>query len=207
MRTHLSKIVDEYIIGYETLKHLKNNAVIFGSARTTKDDPNYLLAYRLARALGVLGYNVITGGGPGIMEAANHGCYKTNSKSVGLNLELPFEDTHNDYQDISLNHHSFSTRKAMFFKNTDMYFVMPGGDGTLDELFEARTLMLTEKIRMAPIVLVGSEFWNPLLDWMRAVPLKHGTISDNSFDMMYVADTITEALTMAGVYDDERISA
>ena len=95
----------------------------------------------------------------------------------------------------------------MFFKNTDMYFVMPGGDGTLDELFEARTLMLTEKIRMAPIVLVGSEFWDPLVDWMRSVPLKHGTISDNSFDMMYVADTITEALTMAGVYDDERFSS
>ena len=186
-RTHLGKLVDEYVIGCETLRGLSNNAVIFGSARTAPTNEYYMLAYQLARVLGCLGYNVITGGGPGIMEAANKGAYGTESNSIGLNLELPFEQTHNAYQDISLNHHSFSTRKAMFFRNTDMYFVLPGGDGTLDELFEARTLMICGKIKMAPIVLIGSEYWEYLVTWMREVPCKYGTITaETGFDMIYI---------------------
>ncbi len=207
--SRLDDIIDELQTGHEALKDTQNNAVIFGSARTLEDHEDYIFARTLGRVLSLLGYNVLTGGGPGIMEAANRGAYGdgpcakqsniTLGKSIGLNLELPFENTHNSYQDIALNHHSFFTRKYMFFRDTDVYFIMPGGDGTMDELYEARTLMLTGKIKKAPIVLCGSEFWGPLKEWMYNTQVLHGVISEDSMDNLMLVDTVPEALSMAGI--------
>ena len=184
-----------------TFRNLKKNAVVFGSARTQPDEPAYRLARQLGRALAVLGYNVITGGGPGIMEAANKGAYEVGSgKSIGLNLDLPCETYVNKYQEISMNFTSFMPRKYGFFFDTDVYFVMPGGDGTLDELYEARTLMHTGMMKKAPIVLVTKDFWEYLEIWMKECPIKAGTISKSAMKDMTIVDTVEDALGAGGVY-------
>jgi uncharacterized protein (TIGR00730 family) len=183
-----------------TFKSLKKNAVVFGSARTHTGEPAYSLARQLGRSLSVLGYNVITGGGPGIMEAANLGASEAGSgKSVGLNLDLPCETYVNDYQDVSLHFTSFLPRKYGFFYDTDVYFVMPGGDGTLDELYEARTLMHTGMMRKAPIVLITKDFWEYLDVWMNECPVRSGTIAPSAMRGMSIVNTIEEALAAGGI--------
>jgi uncharacterized protein (TIGR00730 family) len=161
---------------------------IFGSARTAPGAPMYELTIEIARKLSDAGFAVISGGGPGIMEAANRGAFAGASPSVGLNIELPFEQHGNPYQDISLRFRHFFARKVAFVKYAAAYVVMPGGFGTLDELSEALTLMQTGKGKSMPIVLVGSGFWSGLLDWMRATLLAEGMIDADDLDMMRIVD-------------------
>ena len=188
----------------DAFRNLKRNAVVFGSARTKPGTEEYSLAMQLGRSLSVLGYNVITGGGPGMMEAANKGAFEVGSgKSVGLNLKLPIENFQNEYQDVSLKFTSFFPRKYGFFYDTDIYFIMPGGDGTLDELFEARTLMHTGMMKKAPIVMLGKDFYEYLNIWMQEVPVKSGTISESAMGGMTVVDTVEQALAAAGIYHGE----
>jgi uncharacterized protein (TIGR00730 family) len=161
---------------------------IFGSARIAHDHPYYQLTEDIARALSDAGFTIVSGGGPGIMEAANKGAFEGKSPSVGLNIFLPNEQSGNNYQDISLNFRHFFSRKAMFVKYASAYVVLPGGFGTLDELAEILTLVQTGKSRKIPIILVGSEFWQGLLDWFKSSLLETGTISASDLNLMQVVD-------------------
>tara|TARA_B100001115_G_C15831866_1_gene415296 strand:- start:1593 stop:2180 length:588 start_codon:yes stop_codon:yes gene_type:complete len=170
---------------------------IFGSARTQADKEYYLLAEEIAYQLTLKGYGVITGGGPGIMEAGNKGAQKGNGKSVGLNIELPFEQSANPYIDADklIDFDYFFVRKVIFIKYAQGFVVMPGGFGTLDELFEALTLIQTQKIGRFPIVLVGSDFWSGLIDWIKKVMLeKEKNISPEDLDLFAVVDTAEDAV-------------
>ena len=159
------QIMSEFVEGFEALAQIKPSVSIFGSARTPTQDKYYKLAEDIARLLSDSGFAVVSGGGPGIMEAANKGAYAGKSPSVGLNIQLPMEQTGNPYQDISLTFRHFFARKVMFVKYASAYVVLPGGFGTLDEFAEILTLVQTGKSRKIPIILVGSEFWKGLLDW------------------------------------------
>jgi uncharacterized protein (TIGR00730 family) len=163
----LDRIRRELVTGYEALGGLGRAVSVFGSARTPTDHPDHALARETARRLGEAGFAVITGGGPGIMEAANRGAKEAGATSVGLNIDLPFEQGPNPYQDIALRFHYFFTRKLMFVRYASAFVVFPGGFGTLDELFEALLLIQTAKIRHFPVVLVRSAFWAGLVDWLR----------------------------------------
>ena len=181
-------IISEFVEATERLSEIRPAVSIFGSARTPPGTPNYDLAVEIARKLSDAGFAVISGGGPGIMEAANRGAYEGASPSVGLNIELPFEQHGNPYQDISLRFRHFFARKVAFVKYAAAYVVMPGGFGTIDELSEALTLMQTGKGRKMPVVLVGSAFWNGLLQWLRDTVAAEGMISDTDLGMMRVVD-------------------
>ena len=185
---HLLGIMSEFFEASERLAQIRPAVSIFGSARTPSDSPVYAKTEAIARLLSDAGFSVISGGGPGIMEAANKGAYEGASPSIGLNIELPHEQSHNAYQNISLFFRHFFPRKVAFVKYASAYVVMPGGFGTLDELFEALTLVQTTKSRRMPIILVGSEFWNGLLEWIRAQPLAQGLISANDPDLLKVID-------------------
>jgi uncharacterized protein (TIGR00730 family) len=161
---------------------------VFGSARTPPGHPDYELARRTAHLLGEAGYAVITGGGPGIMEAANRGAREAGARSVGLNIELPFEQRGNDYADVALKFHYFFTRKLMFVRYAVGFVVFPGGFGTLDELFEALTLIQTGKVMHFPVLLVGSEWWSGLIDWLRERVLETGKVAASDLDLMTVTD-------------------
>ena len=163
----LLRIQDELRAGFRQLSHIGKAVSIFGSARTPRDDPSYEAARRLARDLGEQGYAIITGGGPGIMEAANRGAKEAGAISVGLGIELPHEQSLNEYVDVGVTFHYFFTRKVMFVRYASGFVVFPGGFGTLDELFEAATLRQTQKIRYFPIVLFDSGYWSGLIDWLR----------------------------------------
>src|SRR6056300_952667 len=175
----LFKIMSEFVEGYETLSAIGPCISIFGSARTHENDPNYQLAVSIAEAIANSGYGIISGGGPGIMEAANRGAQKAGGTSVGLNIELPFEQKSNPYidQDKLINFQYFFVRKVMFVKYAQGFVVMPGGVGTLDELFEAYTLIQTNKVTKFPIILVGREYWSGLVDWIKITLLKEKNIS------------------------------
>ncbi len=160
----------------------------FGSARTPEDHPEYALARRTAKLVGDSGMAVITGGGPGTMEAANRGARDAGALSIGLNIELPFEQGANPYCDIALEFHYFFARKIMFMRYASGFVVFPGGFGTMDELFEALTLVQTDKIRAFPIVLVGTDYWQGLLDWIRERLLGEGKISPGDLDLFKVTD-------------------
>jgi hypothetical protein len=191
------RVVSEFVEGFDKLSQIGPCVSIFGSARTKRDNRYYLLAEEIAAKLVKLGYGVITGGGPGIMEAGNKGAFEAGGKSVGLNIDLPFEQFNNPYinHDKLINFKYFFVRKVMFVKYAQGFVVMPGGMGTLDELFEAITLIQTEKIGRFPIVLVGSEYWSGLLDWIRDVVLgKERNISPQDMDLFYLADTADEAV-------------
>ena len=168
------KIMAEFVEGFEKLAKIGPCVSIFGSARTKPDHEYYLLGEEIAQKLTRKGYGVITGGGPGIMEAGNKGARATGGKSVGLNIVLPFEQTHNPYIDLDklMNFDYFFVRKVMFLKYAQGFVVLPGGFGTLDELFEALTLIQTKKVAQFPVVLVGSQFWTGLVDWIKEVMLK-----------------------------------
>jgi uncharacterized protein (TIGR00730 family) len=185
---HVLGIISEFVEAAERLSEIRPAVSIFGSARTPADAPNYALTVEVARKLSDAGFAVISGGGPGIMEAANRGAFEGSSPSVGLNIELPFEQSGNAYQNISLRFRHFFARKVAFVKFAAAYVFMPGGFGTLDELFEALTLMQTGKGKPMPIVLVGSRFWDGLLGWMRETVLAEGMISPGDIELMRVVD-------------------
>ena len=182
------QIMAEFVEGFEKLCLIRPSISVFGSARTAPDDPWYLKAEQTARLLSDAGFSVVSGGGPGIMEAANKGAQAGKSPSIGVNIELPLEQTANDYQDISLHFRHFFARKVMFVKYASAYVVLPGGFGTLDELAEILTLVQTGKTRRIPIILVGSVFWGALLDWFRDTLVTQGTIDAEDMDLMQVCD-------------------
>lgn len=191
------KIMGEFVNGYEHLSKIGPCVSIFGSARTKPDDPYYKLATDIAEKLGKKGYGIITGGGPGIMEAGNKGAQMGHSASVGLNIELPFEQQHNPYidHDKVMDYDYFFVRKVMFVKYSQGFIVMPGGFGTLDEVFEAITLIQTHKIARFPVVLVGTDFWGGLMDWIKSTVLeKFSNISPEDMDLFQLVDTADEAV-------------
>ena len=191
------KVMAEFVNGYETMARIGPSVSIFGSARTKQDNKYYELTVRIAEKLAKAGYGVITGGGPGIMEAGNKGAHMGGGPSVGLNIELPFEQHFNPYidRDKNLNFDYFFVRKVMFVKYSQGFVVMPGGFGTLDEMFEAITLIQTKKIAKFPIVLVGREFWGGLLDWIKAVIIeKYGNANPEDMNLIKLVDTEDEVL-------------
>ena len=182
------RIQDELRAGFRQLNHVGKAVSIFGSARTPRDHPRYKDARKLAAHLGEQGYAIITGGGPGIMEAANRGAQDVGATSIGLGIELPHEQSLNDYCDIGINFHYFFTRKVMFVRYASGFVVFPGGFGTLDELFEAATLRQTQKIRYFPIVLFDSGYWSGLLDWLTNSMLADGYINPVDVESLVVTD-------------------
>ena len=190
------KIMGEFVNGYEKMSRIGPCVSIFGSARTKPEDKYYKLAQSIAKRITQSGYGVITGGGPGIMEAGNKGAHRGKGTSVGLNIELPFEQHDNPWidKDKNLEFDYFFVRKVMFVKYSQGFIVMPGGFGTLDELFEAITLIQTKKIGRFPIVLVGSSFWSGLLDWIKNTLLEQGNISETDLKLFRVVDTADEAI-------------
>jgi hypothetical protein len=185
---HLWGIISEFTEATERLSEIRPAVSIFGSARLKEDSPVYQQTVRIARKLSDAGFAVISGGGPGVMEAANRGAFAGRSPSVGLNIELPFEQHGNEYQDIALRFRHFFARKVAFVKYAAAYVVMPGGFGTLDELFEALTLIQTRKGRRIPIILVGNGFWSGLLGWMRDTLVARGMIDAADIDLMKPVD-------------------
>ncbi|HYJ87843.1 MAG TPA: TIGR00730 family Rossman fold protein [Pyrinomonadaceae bacterium] len=188
------RIMGEFVTGFDELATLSRAVSIFGSARTSPDDPAYKAAQETAALFARAGYGVITGGGPGIMEAANKGAFEAGGLSIGCNIELPFEQSSNKYLTRSLKFKYFFVRKMMFVKYSLGFIIFPGGFGTLDELFEALTLIQTEKIRNFPVVLYGSEYWKVLLDWVGNVALKEGKISEADLRRLHVTDSTAEVV-------------
>jgi len=188
------RIMGEFVEGFDELATLSRGIAIFGSARTRSDDPDYHAAQETAALLAAQGFAVITGGGPGIMEAANRGAFEAGGLSIGCNIELPFEQRPNAYQTLSLTFKYFFVRKMMFVKYSLAFVIFPGGFGTFDELFEALTLIQTRKIRNFPIVLFGSSYWNGLLQWLRDVVMPGGKISEHDMAMFHVTDSPAEVV-------------
>ncbi|AKZ61452.1 decarboxylase [Herbaspirillum hiltneri N3] len=201
---HVLTIMAEFIESTERLSELRPAVSIFGSARTKPDDPHYALCIDIARRLSDAGFAVISGGGPGIMEAANKGAFDGASPSVGLNIELPHEQHGNGWQDISLSFRHFFARKVAFVKYADAYVVLPGGFGTLDELTEALTLMQTGKSRLMPVILVGSKFWAGLMEWIRTRLVDDGMISAKDLDLLQVIDDPAEVVVAVQKFYEAR---
>jgi uncharacterized protein (TIGR00730 family) len=194
---HAFEIMAEFVGATEKLKEITPAVSIFGSARTPTTHPYYKLTEEIARLLSDAGFSIISGGGPGIMEAANKGAFAGKSASIGLNIELPHEQKGNNYQDISINFQHFFMRKVMFVKYASAYVVMPGGFGTLDELMEAITLVQTGKSRKIPIILVGKNFWSGLLDWLKNTLVAERMASVEDLDLIQIIDApeaIVEAI-------------
>jgi uncharacterized protein (TIGR00730 family) len=188
------RVLEELRMGFEALGHVGAAVSVFGSARTPEDDPEYALARETARLLGDDGFAIITGGGPGIMEAANRGAQESHAQSIGLNIELPFEQGLNPYVELGLEFHYFFTRKVMFVRYASGFVVFPGGYGTLDETFESLTLIQTGKIRHFPVVLVGTDYWQGLVDWIRERMLSEGKIGPEDVDLVTLTDDPQEVL-------------
>lgn len=190
------RIMGEFVEGFDDLATLTRGISIFGSARTKPDDPDYAAAQETAALLARAGYAVITGGGPGIMEAANRGAFEAQGVSVGCNIELPFEQSSNPYLTLSLKFKYFFVRKMMFVKYSEAFIIFPGGFGTLDELFEALTLIQTRKIRDFPVVLFGSRYWAGLLDWIREFALKENKVSEADLRLLHLTDSPAEVVNI-----------
>src|SRR5215217_3843775 len=188
------RIMGEFVEGFDELASLNRGISIFGSARSKPDDPDYKAAQETAALLAAEGFAVITGGGPGIMEAANKGAFEAGGLSIGCNIELPFEQRPNLYQTRSLTFKYFFVRKMMFVKYSLGFVIFPGGFGTFDELFEALTLIQTKKIRDFPVVLFGSEYWKGLLDWMNAVVLAEGKVATHDLKLFHLTDSPSEVV-------------
>jgi len=188
------RIMGEFVEGFDELATLSRGIAIFGSARTQAGDPEYAAAQETAALLSAQGFAVITGGGPGIMEAANRGAFEAGGLSIGCNIELPFEQKANAYQTLSLTFKYFFVRKMMFVKYSLAFVIFPGGFGTLDELFEALTLIQTKKIRNFPVVLFGSKYWSGMLDWLRTMVLADGKISEHDMALFHVTDSPAEVV-------------
>ena len=186
------RIMGEFVEGFEELAELGPAVTIFGSARVGSEDPMYGEAVEVGRLLGEAGFTVVTGGGPGIMEAGNRGAREAGAPSVGLNIELPFEQHVNAYVDISVDFRYFFVRKMMLVKYSQAFIIFPGGFGTLDELFEALTLIQTGKVRNFPVILFGSQYWRGLLEWLRGPMLSEGKISGADLDLLVMTDSPLE---------------
>jgi uncharacterized protein (TIGR00730 family) len=182
--------------GFEVLKGVRRGVAVFGSARTLETDPRYTLGRQVGRALGRAGLAVITGGGPGLMAAANRGAHDVGATSVGLTIDLPHEQHENQWIDLQVDFHYFFARKVMFVRYASAFVVLPGGFGTLDEMFEALTLIQTRKIRFFPVVLVGTDYWRPLLDWMRDRMLGDGMISPGDLALLRLTDSVDEVVAI-----------
>ncbi len=194
------RILSEFVEGFEALAGVGPAVAVFGSARAGEGQPSYELAQQIGRGLAEAGFAVITGGGPGVMEAANRGAHEAGGLSIGCNIELPREQHLNPYVDLSIEFHYFFARKTMFVKYSDAFVIMPGGFGTLDELFESLTLIQTGKIRHFPVVLVGHDYWDGLIAWMREVQLPAGAISQGDIDLLLVTDDPLEAVSIVTAY-------
>ncbi len=191
------KIMSEFVEGYERMSKIGPSVSIFGSARTKPENKYFQIGQEIARKLATLGYGIITGGGPGIMEAANKGAHEAGGKSIGLNIDLPFEQNHNPYIDAehNLEFDYFFVRKVIFVKYSQAFVVMPGGFGTLDEMFEAITLIQTKKINNRPIVLVGKSYWEGLIEWLKKAMLEYEqNISPDDLNLFILVDTADEAV-------------
>src|SRR4249919_3723167 len=188
------RILAEFVEGFDAMAKVGPAITVFGSARTRPDDPVYELARTIARRLAEAGYAVITGGGPGTMEAANRGCREGGGLSVGCNIELPHEQGMNAYVDLGVEFRYFFARKVMFVKYADGFVIMPGGLGTLDELFESLTLIQTGKVRHFPVVLIGRSYWAGLLDWMRDTLLANGAIAELDLSLFHLTDDTDDAI-------------
>jgi uncharacterized protein (TIGR00730 family) len=201
------RIQSEFVEGFGALAELGPAISVFGSARTTPEDPSYALAEALGWKLADAGFAVITGGGPGVMEAANKGACEAGGTSVGLGIELPFESDLNEYVDVGLNFRYFFARKTMFVKYAQGFVVLPGGFGTFDELFEALTLVQTQKVTSFPIVLLGTAYWSGLVDWIRQTVLADGKIAEEDLDMFQLTDDVDEAVAVMVRAQQRRSSA
>ncbi len=188
------RIMAEFVEAIETLSRVKHAVSIFGSARTKPDDPYYQKAELLARRLVEKGFGVITGGGPGVMAAANKGAAEAGGQSVGMNIRLPFEQKPNPYANVSIDYKYFFIRKVMFVKYAVAYVILPGGFGTMDELFEALTLIQTKRIKGFPVILMGSEYWKGLFDWLRKTMLRDNKISPDDLELFQMIDDPDEAV-------------
>jgi uncharacterized protein (TIGR00730 family) len=197
------RILSEFVEGFDAMASVGRPAVtVFGSARTPEGTPTYELARMIGRKLAEAGFAVITGGGPGTMEAANRGCREGGGLSVGCNIELPHEQSLNPYVDLGVEFRYFFARKTMFVKYADGFVILPGGFGTMDELFESLTLIQTGKVRHFPVILVGSEYWGGLLDWLRGTLLAAGTISEADLDLIKVTDDPDEVVRLMRAFSD-----
>ena len=198
------RIQSEFVEGFGALAELGPAVSVFGSARTKRGTEFYELAEQVGRALVEAGYAVITGGGPGAMEAANKGARLAGGASVGLGIELPFEQGLNEHVNLGVNFRYFFARKTMFVKYAQGFIVLPGGFGTLDELFEAVTLVQTQKVTSFPIVLMGSGYWGGLFDWLRGTVLQTGTVSPRDVDLLHLTDDVAEAVELMRTSEDEQ---
>jgi uncharacterized protein (TIGR00730 family) len=196
------RILSEFVDGFEALASVGPAVTVFGSARSLPADPTYKLARTIGRLLAESGFAVITGGGPGAMEAANRGCQEGGGLSIGCNIELPHEQVLNPYLDLSIEFRYFFARKTMFVKYADAFVILPGGLGTLDELFEALTLIQTGKIRHFPVVLLGTAYWGGLIDWMRAVQVPAGMIAATDLELFRLTDDPAEAVAIIRAFSD-----
>ena len=195
------RIMGEFVQGFEELAHVNNGVAVFGSARTAADHPEYKAAQETGALLARAGYSVITGGGPGIMEAANRGAFEAGGASVGCNIKLPHDQSSNPYLTVSIKFRYFFVRKMMFVKYSDAFIIFPGGFGTLDELFESLTLIQTHKIHNFPVVLFGSAYWKEMLDWLRGPMLAEGKIVEDDFRRLHVTDTPSEVVEIIKAYE------
>ncbi|MDO5628377.1 MAG: TIGR00730 family Rossman fold protein [Mobilicoccus sp.] len=198
------RIQAEFVEGFGTMAEIGPAVSVFGSARTPPEHPTYELGVRVGEELVKAGYTVLTGGGPGAMEAANKGADRAGGTSVGLGIELPFEQGLNDYVHVGVNFRYFFIRKTMFVKYAEGFIVLPGGFGTFDELFEALTLVQTHKVTSFPIVLMGADYWRGLLDWLRDVVAAEGMISPGDLDLIHVTDDPAEAVHIVRTAREER---
>jgi uncharacterized protein (TIGR00730 family) len=195
------RIMGEFVQGFEELAHITRGVAVFGSARTPADHPEYKAAQETGALLARAGHAVITGGGPGIMEAANRGAFEAGGVSVGCNIELPHEQSSNPYLTTSIKFRYFFVRKMMFVKYSDAFIIFPGGFGTLDELFESLTLIQTHKIHNFPVVLFGSAYWKEMLDWLRGPMLAEGKIVEDDFRRLHVTDSPSEVVKVIKDYE------
>ncbi len=199
---HVRRIADEFLEGFVAVERIGRPAVsVFGSARVDEAHPAYNQARELARRLSEAGFAIVTGGGPGVMEAANRGAHESGGVSVGFNIELPHEQHENPFLDISVTFNHFYARKTMFVKAAEGFVIFPGGFGTLDELFESLTLIQTGKVLHFPVVLFGTAYWGPLLDWIRERPLAESMVSPDDVELLALTDDPGEAVeTIADCY-------
>jgi uncharacterized protein (TIGR00730 family) len=198
------RIQAEFIEGFGALAELGPAIACFGSARTKPEDPTYAMGEEVGRKLTAAGFAVITGGGPGSMEAVNKGASEAGGTSVGLGIELPFESGLNAWVDVGINFRYFFARKTMFVKYSQGYIVLPGGLGTLDELFEALTLVQTGKVTSFPLVLLGTDYWQGMIDWLSGRALSHGTINQSDIDMLNLTDDVDHAVELMVAAREQR---
>jgi uncharacterized protein (TIGR00730 family) len=199
------RIIGELVEGFDSLADIEPAVTVYGSARLEPDNLWYTQTEETAYQLGKAGFNIMTGGGPGVMEAANKGARRAGVKSVGLNIELPREQACNEYADRVITFHHFFVRKVMLVKYATAFIIMPGGLGTLDELTEVLTLIQTQKIRPFPVILFSSEYWGSFLDWLKDTVLLHGHISEEDFDLLRVFDSPAEAVTAVDKWYKEQV--